>query len=83
MLSGHGSASIELSEGQTHAFEWGPRALFSPPLNARFRLANRSASEPARLLCGNDLPFLMNVFRNERFVFDHPFAFPERVGRGG
>jgi hypothetical protein len=21
------------------------------------------------------------VFRNERFVFDHPFAFPERVGR--
>jgi mannose-6-phosphate isomerase-like protein (cupin superfamily) len=81
VLSGHGSASIEVGEGETRAFEWGPRALFSPPLNARFRLANRSESEPARLICGNDLPFLMNVFRNERFVFDHPFPFPERVGR--
>jgi quercetin dioxygenase-like cupin family protein len=83
VLSGHGGTSIEVSESQIHRFEWSPRALFSPPLNSRFRLANRSASEPARLLCGNDLPFLMNVFRNEAFLFDHPFGFPERVGRAG
>jgi mannose-6-phosphate isomerase-like protein (cupin superfamily) len=80
VLSGRGSTSIEMGESETHRFEWGARALFSPPLNARFRLANRG-SEPARLICGNNLPFLMNVFRNERFLFDHPYAFPERVGR--
>jgi mannose-6-phosphate isomerase-like protein (cupin superfamily) len=83
VLSGHGSASIETGAGDTHRCEWGPRALFSPPLNARYRLANLSASAPARLICGNDLPFLMNVFRSEAFLFDHPFAFAERVGRAG
>jgi len=80
VLRGRGSTSIELSEGETRGFEWGPRALFSPPLNARFRLAN-GGSEPARLICGNNLPFLMNVFRNEGFLFDHPYGFPERLGR--
>jgi mannose-6-phosphate isomerase-like protein (cupin superfamily) len=83
VLSGRGSTSIEVSEGKTHRFEWGPRSLFSPPLNAHFRLANLSGSEPARLICGNDLPFLMNVFRSEEFLFDHPFGFPERLGRAG
>ena len=34
VLSGHGSTSIEPGEGETRGFEWGPRALFSPPLNA-------------------------------------------------
>jgi len=81
VLSGRGRTSIEASVSR--AFAWGPRALFSPPLNAPFRLANFSRTEPARLICGNNLPFLMNVFRSERFVFDHPFAFPERVGPAG
>lgn len=83
VLSGRGHARIETGKGQPRAFDFGPRALFAPPLNASFRLANLSAAEPVRLLCGNDLPFLMNVFRSERFLFDHAFAFPERVGRAG
>ncbi|HEY6259927.1 MAG TPA: hypothetical protein VIY51_29465 [Xanthobacteraceae bacterium] len=80
VLSGRGSTSIELGEGETRSFDWGPRALFAPPLNTRFRLAGLD-SAPARLLCGNDLPFLMNVFRNEHFLFDHPADFPERLAR--
>jgi quercetin dioxygenase-like cupin family protein len=83
MLSGHGGASVKVGEGETHRFEWGPRALFSPPLNTRYRLANLSGSTPARLICGNDLPLLMNVFRSEAFLFDHSFPFSERVGRAG
>jgi mannose-6-phosphate isomerase-like protein (cupin superfamily) len=79
VLSGHGRASIETEEGGSHELEWGPRALFSPPLNGRYRLANGSYAAPARLLCGNDLPFLMNVFRNESFLFDHDHAFPQRA----
>jgi quercetin dioxygenase-like cupin family protein len=79
VLAGRGRAGIEDGEGRPHDLGWGPRALFSPPLNARFRLVNASDAEPARLLCGNDLPFLMNVFRNERFLFDHAHAFPQRA----
>ena len=81
VLSGNGSTAVELGDARTTSFEWGPRALFSPPLNARFRLFNASGREPARLVCASNLPFLMNVFREERFLFDNPFRFPERVGR--
>jgi mannose-6-phosphate isomerase-like protein (cupin superfamily) len=81
VLAGHGSACIDLGRGETRSFEWGPRALFSPPLNAPFRLFNASREETARLVCANDLPFVMNLFRNEKFVFDNLFAFPERNGR--
>ena len=83
VLSGHGSASIDVGEDQTHSFEWGPRALFSPPLNAPYRLFNTSGTEPVRLVSASDLPFVLNVFRNERFLFDNAFAFPERIGRKG
>ena len=66
----------------TH-FEWGPRALFAPPLNTPYRLFNVSGTESVRLVSANDLPFLLNVFRNEDFLFDNPFPFPDRMGRQG
>jgi mannose-6-phosphate isomerase-like protein (cupin superfamily) len=72
VLSGHGGAEIEAG-GRQYRFDLGPRAVFSPPLNAAWRLANTSSSEPLRLVCGNTLPFAMNVFRNERFLFDNPY----------
>ncbi len=81
VLSGSGSATIETGNGKSASFEWGPRALFSPPLNTPFRLFNGSGRETARLVSGNNLPFLMNVYRNESFLFDNRFPFPDRVGR--
>jgi mannose-6-phosphate isomerase-like protein (cupin superfamily) len=81
VLSGTGSATIELGNERKTSFEFGPRALFSPPLNTPFRLFNASGREPARLVCASNLPFLMNVFRNERFLFDNTFPFPDRIGR--
>ncbi|MFI5024947.1 MAG: hypothetical protein ACHQRJ_25270 [Alphaproteobacteria bacterium] len=83
VLSGHGSAAVDTGEGQPHSFEWGPRALFSPPLNAPYRLFNASGTESVRLVSANDLPFLLNVFRNEKFLFENSFSFSERVGRKG
>jgi hypothetical protein len=83
VLSGHGSTIVEVGEGQIHSFEWGPRALFSPPLNSPYRLFNVSGVEPVRIVSANVLPFLLNVFRNESFLFDNPFSFPERIGRNG
>jgi mannose-6-phosphate isomerase-like protein (cupin superfamily) len=81
VLSGSGSATIETGEGRNASFEWGPRALFSPPMNAPYRLFNASGRENARLVVTNNLPFLMNVYRNEAFLFDNKTPFPGRVGR--
>jgi mannose-6-phosphate isomerase-like protein (cupin superfamily) len=83
VLSGHGSTVVDAGNGQTHSFEWGPRALFAPPLNTPYRLFNVSGNEPLRLVSANDLPFLLNVFRNENFLFDNPFPFSDRIGRQG
>ena len=80
VLSGHGSTSIDLAPGKSSKFEWGTRSLFSPPINAPFRLFNGSGREPARLVVASNFPFMMNFFRNERFLFDNPFSFPERIG---
>src|SRR6266478_4940305 len=83
VLSGHGSAVVDAGEGQRHGFEWGARALFSAPLNTPYRLFNTSGTEAVRIVSANDLPFMLNVYRNERFLFDNKFAFPERLGRKG
>jgi quercetin dioxygenase-like cupin family protein len=81
VLSGHGRATIEAGD-RVHSVDWGPRAVLSPPRNAPFRLSNASTTAPARLVCASDLPFVMNVFRNESFVFDNPFPFADRASRG-
>ncbi len=77
VISGTGSIEIEMPGGGKHIFDWGPRSLFAPPLNARYRIIN-SGREPARLACANAFRILMNLFHNEAFFFDNPFPFPER-----
>jgi uncharacterized RmlC-like cupin family protein len=82
VLSGHGSTSVEIN-GRHHQFEWGPRSLFSVPLNATYRYFNASGREPARLAATNNLTYLMNLFRSTSFIFDDPHVFPERYGNIG
>ena len=81
VLSGHGTVVTESMDGRPHSFEWGPRSLFALPLNAPYRLFNGSGVERARLVSSNNLCMMMNALRNERFIFDNPFAFAEREGR--
>lgn len=83
VLSGHGNTVIEGGDGRQHSFEWGPRSLFGLPLNARYRHFNSSGSEPARLASVTSLPLAINVFRQEKFVFDNPWSFEERFGDDG
>ena len=78
VLAGHGSTSVELPDGGVHSFEWGPKSLFSLPLNARYRHFNGSGTAPVRLASTNDLCLVMKIFRDEGFIFDHPFAFAGR-----
>jgi mannose-6-phosphate isomerase-like protein (cupin superfamily) len=81
VLEGRGSTEIELADGRKHSFEWGPRSLFAIPLNARHRLFNASGRERALVVTTTDLPLVLNLFHNERFVFDNDGNFAERGGK--
>jgi mannose-6-phosphate isomerase-like protein (cupin superfamily) len=83
VLAGHGSTTVETSDGRKHSFEWGPKSLFALPLNARYRHFNTSGREHARIVSTNNLCLMLNLFHNEAFVFDNPFEFPERQGAAG
>ena len=81
VVSGHGSMVVETPDGRTNTFEWGPKSMFAPPLNARYCIFNGSGKEPARIASANDMVLIMNVLHNEAFIFDNPFPFPEREGK--
>ncbi|HLY65786.1 MAG TPA: hypothetical protein VKU60_09655, partial [Chloroflexota bacterium] len=71
---GHGSAQVEVG-GKAFTFEWQPRSLFAIPTNARRTFFNGSGSESAALISTNTLPLLLDLFRDERFIFDNPWPF--------
>jgi mannose-6-phosphate isomerase-like protein (cupin superfamily) len=77
VLSGSGSTEFEEPDGRTRVIEWGPKSLFALPMNARYRHSNASAT-PARFAAINDLRYLFNLYRNEKFVFESPLRFSER-----
>jgi oxalate decarboxylase/phosphoglucose isomerase-like protein (cupin superfamily) len=80
VLAGHGSTTVESSDGRKHSFEWGPKSLFALPLNARYQHFNASGQERARLASTNNFCMMLNLFHNDAFVFDNPYEFPERQG---
>ncbi|MBK17274.1 MAG: hypothetical protein CMM52_00335 [Rhodospirillaceae bacterium] len=80
VLSGYGSTTVTNPDGETRTFEWGPKALFTIPLNCSYQIYNGSGQEHARLSCTNDAPLVLNLFHNEAFVFENDFEFPERLG---
>jgi len=80
VLAGHGSAVVERYSGERHQFEWGLHSVFAPPLNTRYQLFNASGREPVRIAVSCNLPAVLNLFHNEKFVFDNPGCFPEREG---
>ena len=80
VLSGHGSTVVDVPGGGRVTFEWGPNSLFSVPLNSTYQHFNGSGRDPARLAVTHNLSFVMNLFRSERFIFDNPVPFAERLG---
>ena len=55
-------------------------SLFAIPLNASYRHYNGSGTEPARYVAVTDLPLVLNLFRDEQFIWNNPRAFPDRFG---
>ena len=82
VLSGNGSTTVEI-DGETHSFEWGPNSLFALPLNIRYQHFNGSGTEKARLISGNNLTAVMNLFYDHDFIFDNPAVFRGRMGKPG
>ncbi|HLY65216.1 MAG TPA: hypothetical protein VKU60_06770 [Chloroflexota bacterium] len=80
VLDGRGSTTIEDSTGAKHSFEWGTKSLFVLPLNCRYQHFNTSGQKAARIASTTNLPMMLNAFHNEDFIWNNPFAFPERLG---
>lgn len=83
VMEGNGSTQIITPDGDKHTFEWGRNSLFSVPLNAKYQHFNGSGIKPARLASVHNFPFLINLFRNESFIFGTDHEFPERLGPNG
>ncbi len=81
VLSGHGSATLWLPNGEKQTFEFGPTSLFAIPLNCQYQFFNGSGQESIRLSCTNDAPVTLNLYHNRDFVFNNPYQFPERFGK--
>jgi mannose-6-phosphate isomerase-like protein (cupin superfamily) len=79
VLAGSGTTEFEAPDGHTQVIEWGPRSLFALPMNTRYRHRNMS-SAPARFAAVNDLRYLLNLYRSEKFIFRTPRRFAERHG---
>ncbi|MCH9053260.1 MAG: hypothetical protein IIA72_19745 [Proteobacteria bacterium] len=80
VLEGHGATTVTVSDGTKHSFEWGPKSLFSVPLNSPYQIFNTSGQEPAKLSSTTNLPMVLKLFHNDEFVFNNPFRFADREG---
>jgi quercetin dioxygenase-like cupin family protein len=81
VLEGSGSTQLELPNGEQRYFEWGTTSLFAIPLNAKYRHFNGSGTGRALLVSTTNLPMMLNLFHNEKFVFDNAFEFDDRIGK--
>jgi mannose-6-phosphate isomerase-like protein (cupin superfamily) len=78
ILSGRGSTSVWYDERRKNSFEWQAGSLFTIPLNARHQFFNGSGAEPARYISVTTAPIMMNLIRNDDFIFNNDAVFPER-----
>lgn len=76
VVSGEGVTEVEMEGGGVAPARWTAGALFSIPLNRRFRHIATDAG--AVLYCVNGAPLVMNMFHNQDFVWHNPFDFSDR-----
>ena len=78
VVEGNGSTAIWTDENKKITFEWGPGAIFAPPLNTWRQHFNASGSKPARLFVVTSAPPIWSIFRNPEFIFNNDFVFSDR-----
>lgn len=77
IVSGRGATTVWQEGSPKRVVEWQEGSFLGIPMNSRHQHFN-TGSTPARFLSYNNMPTLMNFFRNERFMFDNPFVFDDR-----
>jgi quercetin dioxygenase-like cupin family protein len=78
VLAGRGSTTVWYDERRKNSFEWQAGSLFALPLNARHQFFNGSGTEPARYISVTTAPIMMNLIRNDDFMFENDAVFSER-----
>jgi quercetin dioxygenase-like cupin family protein len=78
ILSGRGSTTVWCDGRNKNSFEWQSGSLFAIPLNAWHQHFNGSGTEPARFIAVTTAPIMMNLMRNDDFIFNNDAVFPER-----
>ena len=81
VLEGAGSTQLELPTASGAASN-GERAACSRSRSTRSTgTSTAAASQRALLVSTTNLPMMLNLFHNERFVFDNDFDFDDRIGK--
>jgi len=78
VLDGRGSTSVWNDAGKRVTFEWKAGALFAIPINAWHQHFNGSGKEPARYVAVTNGPVVINLYEDERFVFNTAYDFNNR-----
>jgi mannose-6-phosphate isomerase-like protein (cupin superfamily) len=78
VVEGRGTTEVwKAGRARKQIFEWQSGSLFAIPLNTYHRLVN-SSSKPALLIGATNAPWVMNMFHNQKFVFENSFDFGDR-----
>jgi hypothetical protein len=78
ILNGRGSTSVWYEGRDKNIFEWQAGSLFAIPLNAWHQHFNGTGGEVARYLAVTTAPVMLNLIRNDDFIFANDSIFPER-----
>jgi hypothetical protein len=78
VIDGKGETLISQDGTKDTVIPWQPRSLFGPPLNSTYQHRNTDSEKTARILMVTNAPLTLNLYHNERYVFDNPFVFNER-----
>jgi mannose-6-phosphate isomerase-like protein (cupin superfamily) len=78
VLEGRGATTVGYETGARQTFEWKRGSAFAIPLNATFEIHNASAAERSLYIEVSAAPLVLDLFRNEDFVFNNPYRFAER-----
>lgn len=78
VLAGRGATSVWHEGRRKNTFEWQTGSLFALPINAWYQHFNVSGAEPVRVIAVTTAPIMMNLIRNDDFIFDNPARFPRR-----
>jgi gentisate 1,2-dioxygenase len=81
VLEGTGSTQIEFQDGTKRSFEWGERSMFAIPLNAKYRHFNGSGQKRVLMVNTTNMPLVMNLFHNEKFIYNTDVQFDDRMGK--